>query len=59
LFLLCDFRGVDFLSPGGLGMVVLRQKAPDLPRPYKMWGYPVTPLAFAAVAFLVRESTPL
>jgi len=31
------------------GMMLLRRKWPDLPRPYKMWGYPVTPLLFLAV----------
>jgi APA family basic amino acid/polyamine antiporter len=29
---------------------VLRRKLPDLPRPYKMWGYPVTLLLFLAVS---------
>ena len=33
------------------GVLVLRRKYPDLPRPYKMWGYPVTPALFAAIAF--------
>jgi basic amino acid/polyamine antiporter, APA family len=33
-----------------LGLVRLRVKRPDLPRPYRMWGYPVTPLLFLAVA---------
>jgi len=33
------------------GVLVLRRKYPDLPRPYKMWGYPVTPVLFAAIAF--------
>ena len=33
-----------------LGVVVLRVKRPDLPRPYRMWGYPATPLLFLAVA---------
>lgn len=32
------------------GVMVLRRTQPDLPRPYKMWGYPVTPLLFLAVA---------
>lgn len=30
-------------------VMVLRRKKPDLPRPYRMWGYPVTPLIFLAV----------
>jgi len=32
------------------GVLVLRRTKPDLPRPYKMWGYPVTPLLFLGVA---------
>jgi basic amino acid/polyamine antiporter, APA family len=32
------------------GVLVLRRTQPNLPRPYKMWGYPVTPLLFLAVA---------
>src|SRR5262249_22690432 len=32
------------------GVLVLRRKYPDIPRPYKMWGYPVTPIVFAGVA---------
>ena len=31
-----------------LGVIVLRFTQPDLPRPYKTWGYPFTPLAFIA-----------
>ncbi|MEN7343580.1 MAG: amino acid permease [Pseudomonadota bacterium] len=29
-----------------LGLFVLRWRQPDLPRPFKAWGYPVTPLIF-------------
>lgn len=32
---------------------VLRKKRPDLPRPYKTWGYPVTPAIFVLAAFLI------
>ena len=32
------------------GVLVLRRTQADLPRPYKMWGYPVTPLLFLGVA---------
>ena len=39
------------------GVIVLRRKLPNLERPYKMWGYPVTPVLFviAAVAFVVNS----
>jgi APA family basic amino acid/polyamine antiporter len=32
---------------------VLRKKRPELPRPYKTWGYPVTPAIFVLAAFLI------
>jgi APA family basic amino acid/polyamine antiporter len=28
------------------GVIILRRKRPDLPRPYLTWGYPLTPLLF-------------
>ena len=39
------------------GVIVLRRKFPTLERPYKMWGYPVTPVLFVivAVAFVVNS----
>jgi APA family basic amino acid/polyamine antiporter len=36
-----------------LGVIVLRYRQPDLPRPYKAWGYPVTPFIFLAVTLFV------
>jgi APA family basic amino acid/polyamine antiporter len=32
------------------GVIVLRLRRPDLPRPYRMWGYPATLVLFIAVA---------
>ncbi|MDA2925237.1 amino acid permease [Acidobacteria bacterium AH-259-L09] len=34
-----------------VGVFVLRRKSPDRPRPYKMWGYPLTPVLFVLFAF--------
>ena len=31
------------------GVYVLRVNEPNLPRPYRTWGYPVTPAVFLAV----------
>jgi APA family basic amino acid/polyamine antiporter len=31
-----------------LGVIVLRRREPHLPRPWRTWGYPWTPLFFAA-----------
>jgi APA family basic amino acid/polyamine antiporter len=35
---------------GALCVFVLRRKMPDHPRPYKVWGYPLTPILFMAFA---------
>jgi|WetSurMetagenome_2_1015567.scaffolds.fasta_scaffold76616_2 basic amino acid/polyamine antiporter, APA family len=32
-----------------LGVFVLRVRRPELPRPYRVWGYPVTPIVFLLV----------
>ena len=32
-----------------LGVFVLRHREPNLPRPVRAWGYPITPLIFLAV----------
>ena len=34
-----------------MGVFVLRWRRPDLPRPYRTWGYPITPAIFLAVSF--------
>ncbi len=34
-----------------LGLIVLRIREPKLERPYKVWGYPVTPIVFLAITF--------
>ena len=33
-----------------LGVFVLRWRRPNLPRPYKVWGYPLTPLIFLLIS---------
>lgn len=43
-----------------LGLIVLRFRQPALPRPYRTWGYPVTPLLFLllngwTLVFLLRD----
>ena len=43
-----------------LGVFVLRWREPGLPRPYRAWGYPLTPLIFLALSawtlvFIVRD----
>src|SRR5947209_4899469 len=33
-----------------LGVFILRYQRPRLPRPYRVWGYPITPLIFLAIS---------
>ena len=38
-------------------VMILRKKRPDLRRPYKTWGYPVTPVLFIAAAFYISVNS--
>ena len=38
------------LSLAVLAVIVLRIREPDLPRPYRVWGYPVTPALFLGIS---------
>jgi APA family basic amino acid/polyamine antiporter len=40
-------------------VIVLRKKRPDLHRPYKTWGYPVTPIIFVLAALYVSVGSLL
>lgn len=42
-----------------IGVIVLRLREPDLPRPFKCWGYPLTPLLFAATALFSLSYTAI
>jgi amino acid transporter len=42
-----------FYALGAAGAIVLRRKHPELPRPYKVWGYPWMPILFILVSFLI------
>jgi APA family basic amino acid/polyamine antiporter len=39
------------------GVFLLRHKRPDLPRPYKTWGYPVVPALFVVLSAAVLLNT--
>jgi basic amino acid/polyamine antiporter, APA family len=57
LFSFVMFGAWLFYGMTVLGVPVLRRRQPDLPRPYRMWGYPVTPLLFAATSFWLVVNT--
>jgi APA family basic amino acid/polyamine antiporter len=40
------FAGILFWALAAASIFTLRKKYPDLPRPYKAWGYPVVPWIF-------------
>lgn len=48
-----------FYMLGAYGVIVLRKKMPDVHRPYKVWGYPYTPLIFVVFSFLFLVNTVL
>jgi APA family basic amino acid/polyamine antiporter len=46
-----------FMGLAVAGVIILRKKRPDLLRPYKVWGYPVTPVLFIlGMVFLTINS---
>jgi basic amino acid/polyamine antiporter, APA family len=54
LFTYVIFGGWIFYALAVLGVPILRRKEPDLPRPFRVPGYPVLPFLFAAgAAYLV------
>jgi APA family basic amino acid/polyamine antiporter len=41
----------------GIALFVLRRSRPELPRPYRCWGYPIVPLIFVASSLLLAANT--
>jgi APA family basic amino acid/polyamine antiporter len=51
------FAGMIFYGATTAGVLVLRRKMPDAPRPYRTLGYPVVPLLFVLVAAWLLVNT--
>ncbi len=53
------FAGLIFYGMSVAAVYILRRKRPDLPRPYRTWGYPITPalLLVTYAAGVVSELT--
>jgi APA family basic amino acid/polyamine antiporter len=51
------FAALAFYALTVASVYVLRRRMPDAPRPYRCWGYPVTPALFIAVAVFVDVYT--
>jgi APA family basic amino acid/polyamine antiporter len=59
LLTLTAFSSLLFNVLTVVGLFVLRRQRPDLARPYRVWGYPVVPLLFVAVALFFLVYTPV
>lgn len=57
LFTYVVFIGWIFYGLAGLAVIALRKKYPTAPRPYKVPGYPVSPILFALSAAAIVVST--
>lgn len=53
------FAGFIFYGATGLGVLLLRHRQPDLPRPFRVPGYPVVPLFFCGFCVLLVGMTLL
>jgi APA family basic amino acid/polyamine antiporter len=47
------FTGWLFYAAATFAVVILRRKRPALARPYRVWGYPIVPIAFSVAALTI------
>ena len=57
LFTYVVFITLMFWTAGTASVFVLRRTQPDLPRPYRTWGYPVVPALFVAGTLTILVNT--
>lgn len=57
LFTYVIFVTMIFYIAGIASVFTLRKKYPDLPRPYKAWGYPIVPVLFIIVLTVLLINT--
>lgn len=50
------FASCLFYALSAAAVIIFRQREPDLPRPFRTWGYPFTPIAFVAVSAALLAS---
>jgi APA family basic amino acid/polyamine antiporter len=51
------FTGWIFYGAAVLAVIALRRRQPSLHRPYRVWGYPLVPFAFALAALAIVANT--
>jgi basic amino acid/polyamine antiporter, APA family len=57
LYTYVTFAAVLFHVLTGAAVFVLRRTRPDLPRPYRVWGYPVVPALFLLASLILLVNT--
>ena len=57
LFTYVIFGGWIFYALAVLSVMGLRRKEPELPRPFRVPGYPIVPILFALTAFAIVVNT--
>jgi APA family basic amino acid/polyamine antiporter len=57
LYTFVIFAAVLFYALAGASVIVLRRTRPDLERPYRTWGYPITPILYVGACVVVLVST--
>jgi APA family basic amino acid/polyamine antiporter len=57
LYTFVIFAAVLFYALAGASVIVLRRRHPEWPRPYRTWGYPVTPILYVGVCVVVLGNT--
>lgn len=53
LFTYVVFASWIFYAMSATGVLLLRKMKPEIPRPYKTWGFPATPIIFALFAIVL------
>ena len=57
LYTLVIFPSWILYGMAAASVFVLRKRQPELPRPYRVWGYPIVPLIFVVVTLMLLYST--
>jgi APA family basic amino acid/polyamine antiporter len=57
LYTYATFFVILAYAAAGIALFVFRRRRPDLPRPYRCWGYPAVPFVFVVSALLLAVNT--
>ncbi|HTR04877.1 MAG TPA: amino acid permease [Thermoanaerobaculia bacterium] len=57
LYTYATFFVIVAYAAAGIALFVFRRRRPDLPRPYRCWGYPAVPFVFVVSSILLAINT--